>query len=70
MCVCNFIESDVSKLNEEQIVDHHVDLITEISQSAREIANLQVKIQFLTDRIEEVELELEARECKANGKMN
>jgi hypothetical protein len=59
MCVCEMIETEVNQLTQEQLDEHHFDLLIELAESAREIANLQMKIQFLTNRIEEVEVKLE-----------
>lgn len=70
MCLCELIETETTKMNEEQLQEHHFEIILELAESAREVANIQNKVQALTHRIEEVELELEAREAKNQGNLN
>ena len=64
------LESDLKKLSEDQLQEHHLDLTLDVAYTAREIADLNNKIQFLSNRLTDIDLELELREAKKSGKMN
>ena len=71
MCIqCDQMSTNPSTLTDSELNDHHVDLIFEIQELAREISNHQRRIHFLTDRIEEVEFEISERENPGPGPKN
>lgn len=67
---CDQMNQSVNEFSESEIIEHHVDLITEISFLAREIAEKQKRIAFLSERADSVELELDLREAKSSGSLN
>ena len=70
MCIHDLTEADFTKMTEDQLWECRFELTEEISSLAREIANSQRFIFTNTDLIEQIELELEAREAKEKGQMN
>lgn len=64
------MNQDPSEFSDSEILDHQVDLITEITYLAREIANNQRRIAQLSDRLELVDEDMELRDAKANGPLN
>ena len=60
----------LNKLTQEELMERHSDLITEIAIMAIEISNYQKSIHKLTENCEEVELEMEIRDAKESGSLN
>lgn len=71
MCIkCDQMSSNPATLTDAELQDHHVDLMLEVHDLAREISNHQRRIHLLTDRLEEVEFEIDERENPGSGPVN
>lgn len=58
------------RFSEQELIEHEIDLMSEIAFLAREVASNQKRIALLSDRLELVETEGELRQAKLNGQMN
>jgi len=64
------MSSNPATLTDLELQDHHVDLLIEVQELAREISNHQRRIHLLTDRLDEVEFEIDERENPGPGPVN
>ena len=64
---CDELNSSPAKLSDEELLDHHVDVISELAFLARDISESQIRIHMLSKRADEIEVELELREAKTGG---
>lgn len=70
MCIHDLTGEDFAKMTQDELMEHHIDFTCQIADASRAIANAQRHIYVVTDLIEELELELEAREVGDKNQMN
>jgi hypothetical protein len=71
MCIkCDQYQSEVSLLSQAEIEEHHFDLLLELSDIARDMAERQARLLAVAARIGDVELEMQSRESKKDDSIN
>lgn len=71
MCIkCDQIEANVNQLNQDELLEHHIDIMMELAYLSKQIIDTQRRVSDLSDRLEEVDLEIELREEKSNSLLN
>lgn len=64
MCICELINKDLTKMNEEELFELHYEISSDISFLAREAADIQSNINALHEFITGVEDEIDSRNSK------
>ena len=56
------------KLSDDEVLDLHMNMVMDISNMARAISSINTDIHTMSHEIEQIELELDARENKKSGR--
>lgn len=71
MCIkCDQAQSETHQLDQDELFEHHMDIMMEITYLSKNIVDSQRRVAELSDRLEEVDNEIELREAKETSSLN